>query len=328
MPVPGRRRRLEACRRPPDDEMGAGREPRQRPRRVPPAPDGPREVAQPQRPVGLCDSPEGRRAAEGIRRPDSRAVPGRVGPFRRDEARRAGQPTLVPPHARHSQRVGRGQSHPAELRRRGLGHHCLGQWHEGGQPSGRIRPLHLRHHACLAACRPAGDRRLRVGPHRRGHAAAWQAGPPAPRHLVYGGDRHLADRLARTRESARNRRSQAHARPRQCEAHRRDRYEADPQRHCDGRSLGRRRNGRRGAGPQPHRGADRQSATVVARRSVPLRRQDHARSLQSAGRPRRGAVVFRHAEDLAGEGRGGHQPPVPQRQTGIPVRPTRSGLVA
>ena len=63
-------------------------DPRESAAGVPAAADGPRRLAEPQRPVGLRDRRSGRRAARAVRRQDPRALLRRVGAVRREEAAR------------------------------------------------------------------------------------------------------------------------------------------------------------------------------------------------------------------------------------------------
>ena len=62
--------------------------------------DGPAELGQSQRPLGICHSTQGRRPAGGVRRHDPRSLPGRIGPLGRDEARETRRARLVSPNVR------------------------------------------------------------------------------------------------------------------------------------------------------------------------------------------------------------------------------------
>ena len=159
------------------------------------ADDGPPRLAEPQWPVGICDSPKGRGQAGQVRRPNLRPIPGRVGAVGRDEASRPRQPALVPA----------GVHRPGEVV--GQAPCCISERATGRRPSGSTARNSARTGAAMTRSRSTspdnlteqarpGTGRRRLGPDRRRAAAARQAGPQARRHLVHADDRHLADGLA------------------------------------------------------------------------------------------------------------------------------------
>ena len=87
---PSGRRRLAAGQGAADDPLGEGRFARQGPSRISAAADGPRESGRTSTACGTTPirRRHGRGAAGNVRRQDPRAVPDRVGPLGRDEARR------------------------------------------------------------------------------------------------------------------------------------------------------------------------------------------------------------------------------------------------
>ena len=153
-------------------------------------------MEKPQRTVELRHPSPGR-ATRRIRRRDPRSLCRRVIALGCRRTPRFEKRTVVRAHVRDLPEMER-QTHPATLRSRRLESRRVGERHQRRFAHGRIHPLLVRHHR-----RPRQGRkhpaRPSLGPHRRGLPAARQTGEQPQRHLVYAGQRHLADRMARSR---------------------------------------------------------------------------------------------------------------------------------
>ena len=182
-------------RDPPEDEVGRRRHSRH-PARVSASADGAQAVDQPERHVELRDHRR-RRAAPGVvRRPDPRALRGRIAVERRGRVGRAGPAALVSPDLRDAV-DGRRRAPAAELRRGRLGSgRSTSTARRSAQHRGGYDPFTFDITDALRPARRAGARRRGPRSHRRRTAAARQAGAAAAQHLVHRGDRHLADGVA------------------------------------------------------------------------------------------------------------------------------------
>ena len=194
-----RRGAMATRRRPHQNRLGRESRPAERPARIPAPATGPRRVAEPQRPVELRDPSAGRNARR-IRRRDSRAVRRGVGALGRGPVPRRRERPLVRTDLLRSGEMAR-QTGAAALRRRGLEDRRLGERHRRRLAHGRLHPLRVRHH------RSPGEKRQHpprpgLGPHREELPAARQTVRQARRHLVLVRERHLADRMARSRAAA------------------------------------------------------------------------------------------------------------------------------
>ena len=190
---------MAARRRPHQNRLGRESRPAERPARIPAPAVGPRRVAEPQRPVELRDPSAGRNARR-IRRRDSRAVRRGVGALGRGPVPRRRERPLVRTDLLRSGEMAR-QTGAAALRRRGLEDRRLGERHRRRLAHGRLHPLRVRHHQSPGEKRQHPPR-PGLGPHREELPAARQTVRQTRRHLVLVRERHLADRMARSRAAA------------------------------------------------------------------------------------------------------------------------------
>ena len=321
-----RRGAMAARRRPHQNRLGRESRPAERPARIPAPAVGPRRVAEPQRPVELRDPSAGRNARR-IRRRDSRAVRRGVGALGRGPVPRRRERPLVRTDLLRSGEMAR-QTGAAARRRRGLEDRRLGERHRRRLAHGRLHPLRVRHH------RSPGEKRQHpprpgLGPHREELPAARQTVRQTRRHLVLVRERHLADRMARSRAAAVHPRGADDARPRPETVPRRSAPLGGGSRRPR-RSRALRRGdagGRRPRAQRRPRGAVRGGAEALEpRHALPLRPEGDA----APRRPHRGpgAQLYGDAQILD-RTRPPQRPAADaQRQAPLPVRPARSGLVA
>ncbi len=143
-------------------------------------------------------TPSGRPTEEPgrlVRRQHPRPLPARVGALRRQAARRArtsGSGTAAPSACRRLE----GQARLCCTSAPSTGTRRCGQRQQVGEHTGGYDPFTFDITDALAGRRRAGTRRLGVGPDRRRHPAARQAGPQAAQASGTRRHRHLADRLA------------------------------------------------------------------------------------------------------------------------------------
>ena len=169
-----------------------------------------------------------------------------------------------------------------------------------------------------------------VGPDRRRHAAARQAGAQARRHHVHGGHRHLADRVARAgpgrshRVAARSCRTSiagvvvGHGRPPRADV---GRAACRP---SDGDEIVARADGPAG---QADRTEDSRHANS-GRPSSPLLYDLEVTLLGDGKAVDTVEQLLRHAQDRGPQGRQGHHSPDAEQQAALPVRPAGPGLLA
>ena len=152
---------------------------------------------QPQRPLGLCDRGEGRAAAGEVGRQDRGAVLCRVAAFGRAALRGGGEEAVVPARASRSPAAEGRASGCCCTSARSTGRpRCGSTARKLGDHRGGYDPFSFD----ITDALKDGDNELVVSvwdPDRRRPAAARQAGREPARDLVHGGDRDLADGVAR-----------------------------------------------------------------------------------------------------------------------------------